>query len=107
MDPWQVIGIAVAIVCALIGVIYLAGQSRDDKQDARADKDEQALREHARDDVRAHERLTAVETKVETLTTEVRSLREMRHDIIEQVSHSLASWYTDILKTIDKWKQDK
>lgn len=100
MEAWQLVTIALGVICGLIGVIYYAGQSRDDKQDARFEKNEATVKEHIRDDILAHERLKAVETKVETLQTEVKTLRDMRHDIIEQVSHSLASWYTSILKEI-------
>jgi predicted transcriptional regulator len=100
MDPWQIIGAAVVIVCGLVGVIYWAGQTRDDKQDARFDKDEAKLDTHIRDDIEAHERLKAVETKVENLQIEVRSLREMRHEIIEQCSRSISDFYTDSVKRI-------
>lgn len=102
MDPWQIITLAIVVVSGLIGVIYVAGQSRDDKQDARFDRDEAEVKEHIRDDAQAHERLMAVETKVDTLQIEVNSLRQMRHEIIEHVSHSLASWYTNILKQMQE-----
>jgi hypothetical protein len=105
MDPWQIIGFAVVVVCGLVGVIYWAGQSRDDKQDARAERNEEAIREHVREDVRAHERLTAVETKVENLQIEVRSLREMRHEIIEQCTRSISDFYTDSIKRLSELRQ--
>lgn len=95
MDPWAVVGIAATIICGLIGVIYWSGRSRDEKQD-------EALAEHVKDDIKAHERLTAMETEVSTLKVEVGKLRDMRHDILDQVSHSLASWYTSIVEMINR-----
>lgn len=102
MDAWQIVALAVGVVCALIGVIYWAGQHRDDKQDQRFDVDELAFKEHVRDDVAAHERLRAVETEVAHLKAEVKGLREKWHDLRSEVTHVLASWYTDILDKIRK-----
>lgn len=101
MEPW-LIAIALGIACSLVGVIYLAGQNRDDKQDARFDRDEEALADHVKDDVSAHERLKAVETKVEHLEREVGGLRERWHDLRGEISQTLASWYTSIIKLINK-----
>lgn len=97
MEPW-LIALAVSIVCGLVGVIYLAGQSRDDKQDARAERNEKALADHVREDVSAHERLRAVETKVESLEREVTGLRERWHDLRTEISQTLSSWYLSIVK---------
>lgn len=102
MDPWAIVGAAVVIVSGLVGVIYWAGQSRDDKQDARAERNEEALREHVREDVRAHERLTAVETEVATLKAEVKGLREKWHDMRSEITHTLATWYNELLEKIRK-----
>jgi hypothetical protein len=102
MDPWQIIGIAVVIVCSLVGVIYWAGQHRDDKQDARFDTDEAAFKEHVRDDVDAHERLKAVETEVATLKAEVSGLRQRWHDLRGEITHTLSSWYVEIIEKIKK-----
>lgn len=92
MDAWQIISLAVIVVCALVGVIYWAGQNRDDKQDVRAERNETSLRDHIKDDVRAHERLTAVETKVANIEGEVKGLREKWHDLRGE----LTSWYSDL-----------
>lgn len=103
METWQILsGVVFVIVCGLVGVIYYAGQSRDDKQDRRADRNERSIADHIRDDTQAHERLTRVETKVDALQTEVRSLRDMRHEIMEHTSHALASWYQKIVEMISK-----
>lgn len=102
MDPWQIIGAAVVIVCGLVGVIYWAGQSRDDKQDTRAERNEKDFDEHVKDDFRAHERLTAVETKVANIEAEVRSLREKWHDLRGEITHTLADWYADLVERMKK-----
>lgn len=102
MDPWQIVALAVVIVCGLVGVIYWAGQNRDDKQDARFALDEAAFKEHVRDDVQAHERLKAVETEVANLKAEVSGLRQRWHDLRNEVTHTLSSWYTDIIEKIKK-----
>lgn len=97
MEPW-LIALAVSIVCGLIGVIYLAGQSRDDKQDARAERSEKALADHVRDDIEAHERLKALETKVETHDREIANLRERWHDLRTEISQTLSGWYLSLVK---------
>lgn len=83
--------IVVTVACGLIGVIYWAGQSRDDKQDARHERTEEALGDHI-------ERLKAVETKVETLEREVSLIRERWHDMRSEVSTTLGNWYTSLVK---------
>lgn len=99
---WIVIGIAVTIVCGLIGVIYFAGQSRDDKQDARFDRSEEAFRAHSKEDSLMHERLVRVETKVETLESEVGKIRDMRHEIIEHTTKAISEWYASIVEMVGK-----
>jgi uncharacterized membrane protein len=101
MEPW-LWALMVSVAGALIGVIYWAGQNRDDKQDARFDKDERAMAEHIKDDVSAHERLKAVETKVEQLDREVTGLREKWHDLRSEISTTLGNWYVNLVKMIDK-----
>lgn len=94
--------LAATIVCTLIGVIYWAGQSRDDKQDVRFDRAEKSLDEHAKEDASMHERIVRVETKVETLETEVGKLRDMRHDILEHTTRAISEWYTAIVDRINR-----
>lgn len=99
MESW-LIALAVSIVCGLIGIIYLAGQSRDDKQDARAERNETALADHVRDDIEAHERIRALETKVDSHDREIANLRERWHDLRNEISQTLSSWYLSIIKII-------
>jgi len=97
-----IIGIAAGIVCALVGVIYWSGQSRDDKQDARFERDEKAFNDHSREDASMHERIVRVETKVETLEGEMSKVRDMRHDILDKVTRALGEWYVNILERLKK-----
>lgn len=97
-----IIGIAVTIVCALIGVIYLAGQSRDDKQDARFERAEKSLDDHAKEDASMHERIVRVETEVQVLKVEVGKIRDMRHEIMDHTTRVLSEWYTNVIEQVGK-----
>lgn len=97
-----ILGIAASVVCGLVGVIYFAGQSRDDKQDVRFDRNEEAFKEHGKDDKAMHERIVRVETKVEALEVEVGKLRDMRHEIITKVTESLSGWYASVIELVGK-----
>lgn len=101
MEPW-LIALGIGIAASLVGVIYWSGQSRDDKQDARHERHEKALADHVKEDVSAHERLKAVETKVEHLEREVSNIRERWHDMRGEISQTLSSWYLSIIKMIGK-----
>lgn len=97
-----ILGIAVTIVCGLIGVIYFSGQSRDDKQDARIERNEEGFSNHVREDASIHERVVRVETKIENLESEVGKLREMRHEIMTHTTTALSSWYASVVETVGK-----
>lgn len=101
MEPW-IWAVVVSVACGLIGVIYWAGQQRDDKQDARAERNESAMDEHIREDASAHERLRAVETKVENLEREVSLIRERWHDLRSEISTTLGNWYTNLVNHFSK-----
>jgi hypothetical protein len=101
MEPW-VWALVVSIAGALVGIIYWAGQSRDDKQDARAERNEKALAEHIRDDIGAHERIKALEIKVDNHDREIASIRERWHDLRSEISTTLGNWYVNIVKMIGK-----
>lgn len=93
MELW--IGLGASVIFGLIGIIYWLGRSRDDRQD-------EAIAGHVKEDIQAHERLKAVETKVATLENEVANLRERWHDHISEVSKTLSSWYLSIVEMIRK-----
>jgi hypothetical protein len=102
VDAVWVAGIAISVIGGLIYVIYLQGQHRDDKQDERAAGNEKAFDEHVRDDVAAHERLRAVETEVANLKAEVSGLRQRWHDLRSEITHTLSTWYVEIIEKIKK-----
>lgn len=105
MDPWQVIGIAVVIVCGLVGVIYWSGQSRDDKQDQRAERIEHRI-EQVEHQVAEHGKAIArMDERTDTQGKEIHKIREMRHEIIEQCSRSISDFYTDSVKRIAELRE--
>lgn len=95
-------GIGATIVCGLIGIIYWAGQNRDDKQDARIERNEHAFTEHVRECAVKHERIVRNETKVETLEGEVGKVRDMRHEIMDHTTKALSEWYANVIEVIGK-----
>lgn len=105
MDAWQIIGIAVVIVTGLVGVIYWSGQSRDDKQDARAERMEQRI-EKVEQDVSQHgHSIARLDERTGTDREEIGKLRDMRHEIIEQCSRSISNFYIDAVKRVDELKE--
>lgn len=101
MEPW-VWAILISVISGLIGIIYWAGQNRDDKQDARSERNEKSLAEHIRDDINAHERIKALEIKVDNHDREIASIRERWHDLRSEISTTLGNWYVNIVKMIGK-----
>jgi hypothetical protein len=97
-----ILGISTTIVCGLIGVIYLAGQGRDDKQDARIESNEEEFSDHVKEDASMHERVVRVETKIENLESEVGKLRDMRHEIMSHTTAALSSWYASVVEMVGK-----
>lgn len=57
---------------------------------------------HVKDDAKVHERVATLEERTNTQGNEIRSLRDMRHEIIEQCSHSIADFYNDSLKRLSE-----
>lgn len=104
MEPW-LIAIAISIACGLVGVIYWAGQTRDDKQDARFDKDEKALSDHNREDIQAHERLRALEADMVTVKERLRDVGRSVHEAREAFRIAIAEVYKFITeKILDRLK---
>lgn len=97
-----IIGLAATIVCALVGAIYMAGQGRDDKQDARFDRNEEAFKEHGKEDSAIHERVVRLETDMATVKGEVKALRDMRHEIIEHTTRAISEWYASVIEQLGK-----
>lgn len=100
MEIW--ITLVFAALAGLVGVIYWAGQRRDDKQDDRFDTDENEFNEHIKEDRAAHERIARVEERVIVLETEQTTTRKHIHDLRAEVSKTLSGWYLEILKLINR-----
>lgn len=104
MEPW-VWAIIVSVAGGLIGIIYWAGQRRDDKQDARAEKNEEALADHTKDDIQAHERLRALEADMVTLKDRVRDIGRSVHEAREAFRIAIAEVYKFITeKVLERFK---
>lgn len=57
---------------------------------------------HVKEDAKAHERLATLEERSTQHGQEIRSLRDMRHEIMEHVTQALASWYQRVVEMIRK-----
>jgi chromosome segregation ATPase len=90
---WVVLVAALSVIGALIGAIWLLLRAKVERLEARLD-------EHVRDDINAHERLKAAETKIESLDREVTGLRERWHDLRNEISQTLSSWYMSVIKMV-------
>ena len=97
-----VAGIAITILLALVGVVWTLVRTRQDQAEQRQDRADNRLAEHVKEDIRVHERVVKIETEVTTLKEEVRAIRDMRHEIIERVTKTLAEWYTSIIDRMKK-----
>lgn len=87
MEPW-VWAIIVPAVIAVIGAFWALIRRGLDKLDTK-------VSEHG-------ERIAVLESESITTKAEVKAIREMRHDILDNVSKSLASWYISIMERINK-----
>ena len=104
MEPW-LWAILISVVSGLIGIIYWAGQSRDDKQDARFERDEKALADHNREDIQAHERLRALEADMVTVKDRVRDIGRSVHEAREAFRIAIAEVYRFITeKVLERFK---
>lgn len=57
---------------------------------------------HVKEDSKVHERVATLEERTNTQGGELKSLREMRHEIMEHVTTALAEWYVKIVEMIKK-----
>lgn len=94
MEPW-VWPLALTILLALLGAIVALFRRGTERTERRLD-------EHIREDTTAHERLRAVETKIDNIEREVAGLRERWHDLRGEISTTLGNWYVNIVKLIGK-----
>lgn len=60
---------------------------------------------HVKEDTSVRERVATLEERTNTQGEEVRKLRDMRHEILEQCSRSISDFYLDALKRLDELKE--
>ena len=108
--------IGIGFIASLVGIIYWIGRERDNKQD-------RELSDHAKEDLKTHEDVAVlktemaalkdavgplqmevpiIRTEVSTLKKEMESIRNMRHEMMTHVTHSLASWFEKVVEMISK-----
>lgn len=59
---------------------------------------------HVKEDSKAHERIATLEERTSVQGDEIKSLRDMRHEIVEHCTHALAEWYQKVVEMIAKLK---
>lgn len=98
MQPWAwalVVTVALAFIGGFWKLISVAI--------ARVEK---RLEEHIAEDVKVHERVVRLETRGETDAKEITELRDrtrnMRHDILGEVTKIMLGWYTDAVERLMK-----
>ena len=100
---WQLAGIIVAIVGAVVVPIALAihqaGRSRSERNEKRID-------DHVSEDIKAHERLARVETRVDRLERETENLRtrwhDLRDDTLRKAFELFTEWKDEIVRTFKR-----
>lgn len=109
LPSWVIwaIGTAFGTICALIGVIYIASQRRDDKQDARAEAIEVANQRQDETATATRERLRAAEIEIQVLKSEVYGLRERWHQQHGETARALAAWYSSLHEQIGRQIEQK
>lgn len=60
---------------------------------------------HVKEDVKQYERLATLEERSQSHGQEIRGLRDMRHEIIEQCTRSISEFYTDSVKRIAELRE--
>jgi hypothetical protein len=60
---------------------------------------------HVKEDSKHHERIATLEERTNSHGQEIRSLRDMRHEIIEQCTRSISDFYTDSVKRIAELRE--
>jgi hypothetical protein len=60
---------------------------------------------HVKEDSKHHERIATLEERSNSQGQEIRSLRDMRHEIIEQCTRSISDFYTDSIKRLAELRE--
>jgi hypothetical protein len=79
-------GIVLAVVFAMVGILYRLGQTRDDKQDIRAHEIEEKQQEHS-------DSISTLKADVAVLKGEVAGLRTRWHNLIQEVQKIVGNIY--------------
>lgn len=99
MEPWQWGAIVIPIGLTLVGVIWKLVSLAIARIEKRLD-------EHIAEDIKVHERVVRLETRGEVDNREITELRErtrnMRHDILGEVTKMLLGWYSDAVERLMK-----
>ncbi len=85
--------VPVWVVLVVLGAIGSLAMLLWRGSDKRHDKHSESIADHEK-------RLSKIEEKVHNNEVEIAAIRSRYHDIVNDVSHSLASWYTEIVKMI-------
>lgn len=98
MQPWvwpTIIGGVLGLVALVYKLVTLA-----------IERVEKRLEEHIAEDIKVHERVVRLETRGEIDEREITELRErtrnMRHDILGEVTKIMLGWYTDAIERLMK-----
>lgn len=59
---------------------------------------------HVKEDTSVRERVATLEERSSTHGDEIKSIRNMRHEIIEHCTEALAQWYQRVIEMIAKLK---
>ena len=99
MDWWQLAALIAAVVVPIAVALHKSGQSRSERNVKRLD-------DHIAEDVKAHERLAKLETKVDRLEVEVDGIRKRLHDSLDHLKRGLWDLFQDfkaeVLRLIGK-----
>lgn len=60
---------------------------------------------HVKEDGKHHERIATLEERTKEHGHEIRGLRDMRHEIIEQCTRSISDFYTDSIKRLSELRE--
>lgn len=109
--------VVLGIVGPLVGALHLYGRQRDDKQDMRADKQDEKIAEgqrslatHVEANVKTHaehgERLAKLEQIAITHEKEISKLRDMRHEINAETTRTVVDNYKDMLDRLNTMRDE-
>lgn len=96
------LGAVLAIITALLGAIYAALRSRDEKIEERLQGLVEDYQRHIQSAGQLAERLRANETEIATLKGEVHQLRDRWHDLRSETTRTLGQWHVNIIREIQR-----